>query len=152
MVIFWLHLWHFIICLSKILKGTPGRFFEICIASSLDLCPTNSRTLISAPSTQWYCSVLLEIPFLHSELQIASNVDGRVHISFPFLRDQSLILFVFQLYNCLQWEVKFSSSSYIMAEIRSAILFRKVNRKCVIGRVEARFLNEGSILEARTTT
>lgn len=83
---------------------------------------------------------------------MASNVDGRVHISFSFLRDQSLILFVFQLYNCLQWEVKFSSSSYIMAEITSTLLFGKINRKCVIGRGEARFLNEGSILEARTAT
>lgn len=151
LVIFWLHLWLVIICLIKIFKDSMQIFWDLQ-ASSLDLCPTDSRTLISAPSPQWYCSVLLETPFLHSELQMASNVDGRVHISFSFLRDQSLILFVFQLYNCFQWEVKFSSSSYIMAEITSALLFGNVNRKCVIGRGEARFLNEGSILEARTAT
>lgn len=135
----------------KILKGTPCRFFEIflCVASSSGSLPHKfqNSNLCRLNSVILLCSAW--DPLAAQELQSASNVDGRVH-SFPFLRDQSLTLFVFQLYNCLQWEVKFSSSSCIMAEIRSALLFRKVNvanRKCVIGRVEARFLNEARFLK-----
>lgn len=85
----------FYTCLSNILKGTPCRFLEIflCIAfslGSLDLwisapqiqLPLLLRILISVRSTQWYCFALLDIPFLHDDLQIPSNQETRMMVEF----------------------------------------------------------------------
>lgn len=90
LVIFLAAFLEFTICLSSILKGTPCRFLEIffCIASSSGSLPHKFQlplpltTLISVPSTQWYCFALLEIPFLHNDLQIASRQEIRMMVEF----------------------------------------------------------------------
>lgn len=76
---------------NNIPRGTPCRFLELflCLASSSVSLPHKFylplpfRTQISVPSTQWYPSALLEIPFLQNWfancLYTGNQDNDRVH-------------------------------------------------------------------------